>query len=58
MKALLLPAGLALVTLGTAAVFIGVISSGLFYPGVVLIALGLLVVLAAGIVRAVAPETE
>ena len=56
MKRFLLPAGLALTTLGVAAVFVGVISSGLFYPGVFLIALGLLVVVVAGIVQLALPE--
>lgn len=58
MRSILLPAGLSLATLGTAAVFVGVISAGLFYPGVFLIAIGMLVVMAAGVLNTALPNRE
>ena len=41
-RALVLPAGLAVATLGMALVTFGVVVGGLFFPGVYLLAFGLL----------------
>lgn len=56
-KHVVLPAGLALITLGMAIVFIGVISPALFYPGIYLIAIGMVVVAVAGVLHIVVRET-
>jgi len=46
---LLLPAGLALITLGMAVLFVGVISPALFYPGIYVIVIGMIVLAVAGV---------
>lgn len=53
---IVLLAGLALSTLGMAIAFVGILSPGLFYPGIYLIAAGLLVVAIAGVLYVTGPE--
>jgi hypothetical protein len=53
---ILLLAGLALVTIGTAIVFVGVVSPSVFYPGVYLIEIGTLVLAVAGVLSVVRRE--
>lgn len=48
---LVLPAALAVLVLGMVAVIIGVIAPVFFYPGIYLIALGMIGTAAAGILR-------
>lgn len=47
----LLPVGLSLVTLGTAFVFVGVVSSGMFNVGIYLIEIGAADIAIAGILK-------
>jgi hypothetical protein len=58
MKQLLLPISLIMITLGTVLVFIGVLSASTFYPGIYLIAIGMLVLAVAGVWRMLKPEAE
>ena len=50
---LILPVSLILLVLGMVLVVAGVIAASLFYPGVYLIAIGMLGVAAAGVIRVV-----
>ncbi|HEX6559107.1 MAG TPA: hypothetical protein VF021_06575 [Longimicrobiales bacterium] len=55
-KDTVLLAGLAIVTVGMAILIIGVISPALFYPGVYLIAAGMLVTAIAGVLHIMGSE--
>jgi hypothetical protein len=52
---LILLAGLAVMTLGMALVAFGVVATGLFFPGVYLLAIGLIATAAGAVVRLVMP---
>ena len=54
---LVLPAGLALVTLGMALVAFGVVATGLFFPGVYLLGIGLLTAAAGALLHVFGPPS-
>ncbi len=59
MARMVLLVALLCVTLGTAVVFVGVLSAAVFYPGVYLIAFGMFALIGAGVLalRARAPDS-
>jgi hypothetical protein len=53
---LILMAGLAVMTLGMALVAFGVVATGLFFPGVYLLAIGLVATAGGAVLRLVTPR--